>query len=139
MTIANRVIPRTVPVRRGPWVTAAAAILIIEGVVAIAYLPMMGDGRLFAYAAGIAIANIATGIGLLRLSGWARLVAAVLAAIWTFVDVTSLLGTILAAPASGVTLNPFAPVELILSLVVLFAVMRRWPARTRQPSRSHPV
>lgn len=64
--------------------------------------------------------NVAAGIGLLRLRGWARPVALALS---SFV----LLFMYAAAVANGVWLGLDWP-GVVGYLVVLFAVLRRWPA-----------
>ena len=68
---------------RGRWVTAAAVILVAFGVLAILYA--VTDGRLHVAIPNrghpswpLAVLNLAAGIGLFRLHGWARIVAGLL-------------------------------------------------------------
>jgi hypothetical protein len=68
---------------RGAWVTVASLILIVGGVVELAYAPILAGDRLPGNALLILIAThsvlcIATGIGLLRLRDWARFAAGAL-------------------------------------------------------------
>jgi hypothetical protein len=116
--------------RRGGWVTAAAVILLLEGGLGIAYAPNLIGGDLGSFftvgivIVSIAVASIAAGIGLLRLYGWARLGAGALAAI---------LLVLMYAPALVVSMGhgawlSFDMIWIVGFLVVLYAVIWRWPA-----------
>jgi hypothetical protein len=116
--------------RRGAWVTAAAVILMIEGGLGLLYVPnLMGGGLGPLQPVGILIGGVsalcfAAGIGLLRLYGWARLAAGALAAVsLVFMYAPALV----VAVAHGVWLG-FDWLGIVGFLVVLFAVVRRWPA-----------
>jgi hypothetical protein len=116
--------------RRGRWVTAAAAILIVYGALGILYAPFLAGGAVWTFlGVGIsaltvlAVLNIATGIGLYRLHGWARLAAGLLSA-------SSLLFTHAPALTAVVANGAWSGIDwlgIVGSLVVLFAVLRRWP------------
>ena len=73
---------------------------------------------------GLAVLNVAAGIGLLRLDGWARPVAGALS---SFVLLFMYAPALTAAVANGVWLG-FDWLGVVGYLVVLFAVLRRWPA-----------
>ncbi len=68
--------------------------------------------------------NVAAGIGLLRQRGWARPVAGALS---SFVLLFMYAPALTAAVANGVWLG-FDWLGVLGYLVVLFAVLRRWPA-----------
>jgi hypothetical protein len=74
--------------RRGRWVTAAAVILVVYGGLGIVYAPLLGGAGWTFLGAGIStvtilgVLNVATGIGLLRVHGWARITAALLSGGW---------------------------------------------------------
>ena len=128
MSAANdRTEPRP---RRTGWVTAAAAILLVEGGLGILYGPSPVGGDLGSYLgvgiviAGIGVLNIAAGIGLLGLHGWARLAAGVLAA----ASLVFMYAPALAASASHGVWFGFDWLGIVGFCVVLFAVVRRWPA-----------
>jgi hypothetical protein len=73
---------------------------------------------------GLAVLNIVSGSGLLRLHGWARLAAGALAAVsLVFLYAPALV----VAVANGAWLS-FDWLGIVGFLVVLFAVVRRWPA-----------
>jgi len=116
--------------RRGRWVTAAAAILVLFGGLGILYAPLLSGGAAWTFlGVGVsvmtitAVLNIATGIGILRLSGWARLAAGLLSAFWLVVICAPAL---MAAVANGVW-SGIDWLGIAGNLVVLFAVLRRWP------------
>ena len=115
---------------RGRWVTAAAVILVAEGLLAILYLPGLTASSTWPLPTvaipigGLAVLNLAAGIGLLRLRGWARPVAL---AVSSFVLLFMYAPALTAAVANGVWLGFDWP-GIVGYLVVLFAVLRRWPA-----------
>ncbi len=106
-------------------------ILVVHGGLGILYAPFLAGGALWTFlGVGIsaltilALLNIATGIGLLRLGGWARLAAGLLSAFWlSFMHAPALV----AAVANGVW-SAFDWLGVVGYLVVLFAVLRRGPA-----------
>ena len=116
--------------RRGRWVTAAAVILVAEGLLAILYLPGLAASSTWPLPTvaipigGLAMLNVAAGIGLLRQRGWARPVAGALS---SFVLLFMYAPALTAAVANGVWLG-FDWLGVLGYLVVLFAVLRRWPA-----------
>lgn len=118
--------------RRGGWVTAAAAILLVEGGLGILYTPLLTGSDLGSLEpagiliVGVAALSIVAGIGLLRLHGWARLAAGALSAVGlVFMDAPALIF----AMSQGARLDFALPWPGIVGyLVVLFAVVRRWPA-----------
>ena len=72
----------------------------------------------------LAVLNIVTGIGLLRLYAWARLAAGLLSAFGLlFVHAPALMAAVANGDWSGIDW-----LGIVGSLVVLFAVLRRWPA-----------
>jgi len=116
--------------RRSGWVTAGAVILLVHGGLGITYAPVLTDGGLgplqpvVVLIVGVSVLTIAAGFGLLRLHGWARLLAGVLAAVsLAFMYAPALL----TAVAHGGWLD-IAWLGVVAWLVVLFAVVRRWPA-----------
>jgi hypothetical protein len=116
--------------RRGAWVTVAAVVLVVEGALGILYVPYLvgGDlGRLQPVGflvAGLSALTFAAGIGLLRLYDWARIAAGALA----FVSLAFMYApALVVAVEHGVWLG-FDWVGIVGFLVVLFAVVRRWPA-----------
>jgi len=111
-------------------VTAAAVILLVQGGLGITYAPVLMDGGLgplqpvVVLIVGVAVLTIAAGIGLLRLHGWARLLAGALAAFsLVFMYAPVLLTTVAHGGWLDVTW-----LGVVAWLVVLFAVVRRWPA-----------
>ncbi len=116
--------------RRSRWVTSAAVFLVVYGGLAILYLPGLTSSSMWPFhplvllVVGLAVLNIAAGIGLLLLRGWARLVAG---AFSSFVLLFMYAPAFLAAVANGVWLGFDWP-GVVGYLVVLFAVRRRWPA-----------
>lgn len=120
--------------RRGPWVTAAAVILVVyDGLLGIVYAPILTGGAWWTFlSVGIsaltivAVLSLATGIGLLRLHGWARSAAVLLSAF-------GLLSMHVPALAAAVANGAWGGIDwlgIVGTLVVLFAVLRRWPAET---------
>jgi hypothetical protein len=116
--------------RRNGWVTAAAVVLLVEGGLGIMYVPTLVGGDLGSLQSvgilivGLAVLNIVSGSGLLRLHGWARLAAGALAAVsLVFLYAPALV----VAVANGAWLS-FDWLGIVGFLVVLFAVVRRWPA-----------
>jgi hypothetical protein len=81
--------------------------------------------------AAYSVANIAAGIGLLRLAGWARLLAGALS---SFALVTMYAPTLLAAVADGAW-SRIDWLGLAFNVVVLFVVLRRWPAGRAHETR----
>jgi hypothetical protein len=114
--------------RRGQWVTAAAVILVAEGSLAILYLPGLMASSMWPLPTvaipigALAVLNVAA--GLLRLRRWARSVAL---AVSSFVLLFMYAPALTAAVANGVWLGFDWP-GVVGYLVVLFAVLRRWPA-----------
>ncbi len=113
--------------------TAAAAVLLVEGVLGILYLPNLIGGDLRSslgvgiLVTGIAALNLVASIGLLRRRAWARLAAGAVAALsLVFMYAPALV----VAAAHGVWLGFDWP-GIVGYLVVLFAVMRRWPPKPR--------
>jgi hypothetical protein len=129
VSVASR--SRTQCRRRGPWVTAAAVILVVyDGLLGIVYAPILtGDAWWTFLSVGIsaltivAVLNIATGIGLLRLHGWARWAAVLLSG---FGLALKLEPAFSAGVEDGAWFVDW--LGIVGSLVVLFAVLRRWPA-----------
>ena len=74
---------------------------------------------------GLSIVSIATGVGLLRLSGWARVAAGALACLSLSLYATTLVAVLLGDRPSVDWLG------LVGSLVIVFAIARRWPATAR--------
>ena len=105
-------------------------ILVAEGLLAILYLPALIASSMWPLPTvaipigGLAVLNVAAGIGLLRLRGWARPVAGALS---SFVLLFMYAPALTAAVANGVWLGFDWP-GVVGYLVVLFAVLRRWPA-----------
>lgn len=117
--------------RRGRWVTAASVILLVYGGLSILYAPLLTGGPVWTFlGVGIStltilgVLNVVTGIGLFRLDGWARLAAGVLSAVGLVFLHTP---TLMAAVAHGVW-SGIDWLGIVGTLVVLFAVLRRWPA-----------
>ena len=116
---------------RSPWVTAAAVILAVSGGLGIIYAPFLAGGAVWRFLGFgvsshtiVGVLSIATGIGVLRLYGWARIAAVFLAAY-------GLLFLHLPALAAAVTNGAWYAIDwlgIVGNLVVLFAVLRRWPA-----------
>lgn len=120
--------------RRGAWVTVAAVVLMVEGGPGLLYVPNLvgGDlGRLQPVGflvGGVSALSIAAGVGVLRLYGWARLAAGALA----FVSLVFMYApALVVAVEHGVWLGFDWP-GVVGYLVVLFAVVRRWPAEQRR-------
>jgi hypothetical protein len=115
--------------RRSRWITAAAAILVAEGGLGILYLPVLTSSSMWPLQplailiVGLSVLNVAAGIGLLFLRGWARLVAGALS---SFVLLFMYAPALMAAVANDVWLG-FDWLGIVAYLVVLFAVQRRWP------------
>jgi len=118
--------------RRGRWVTAAGVVLVFYGGLGIVYAPFLTGGAVWTFlGVGVstltilAVLNIATGIGLLRLDGWARLAAGALSSFGLlFLHAPALM----AAMANG-TWSGIDWLGMVGSFVVLFAILGRWPAR----------
>ena len=116
--------------RRGRWVTAAAVILVVYGGLGILYAPFLTGGVVWTFV-GLGISaltiisalSIVTGIGLLRLDGWARL-AAILVSTYglLFMHAPALMAAVVNGAWSGIDW-----LGILGNLVVLFAVLRRWP------------
>lgn len=116
--------------RRGPWVTTAALVLVAEGLLVIPYLPALTASSmgplppLAILIGGLAVLHVAAGIGLLRLYGWARLAASILSACGLlFVHTPALMAAMSNGAWSGIDW-----LGIVGTFVVLFAVLRRWPA-----------
>jgi hypothetical protein len=115
---------------RDGWVTVAAAFLLLEGALGILYAPLLVGGDLRSFATvgivivGIAILSIAAGIGLLRLHAWARFAAGALAVF----SLVFMYAPALAASVSHGAFLGFDALGVAGFVVVLFAVVRRWPA-----------
>ena len=111
--------------------TAAALILVVYGGLGTLYGPFLAGGALWTFL-GVGISaltvfsalNIATGAGLLRLDGWARPAAGLLSA---FALVLMHAPALAAARATGVW-SGIDWLGIVGNIVVLFAVLRRWPA-----------
>lgn len=123
---------------RSAWISAAAVLLVVQGVLGFVYAPMLAGGGsieisptvLLVWA--LAAANTATGLGLLRLQAWARVAAGTIAAgSLLLVDVPGLLS----AAERGAALTADV-LGLLTSLIVLFAVLRRWPGDPERSQRS---
>ena len=115
--------------RRGAWITAAAVVMLVEGGLGILYVPSLVGGDLGPLQpvgiliSGVSALSIAAGFGLLRLYGWARLAAGALAGIaLVFMYAPALV----VAVSHGAWLD-FAWLGIVAYLIVLFAVVRRWP------------
>ena len=116
--------------RRGRWVTAASVILLVYGGLGILYAPLLTGAAVWTFlGVGIstltilAVLNVVTGIGLFRLDGWARLAAGVLSAVGlVFLHAPALMAAVANGVWSGIDWLGIAG-----TLVVLFAVLRRWP------------
>jgi hypothetical protein len=115
--------------RLSGWIAAAAAILVAYGLLVIPDLPALAAGSAgqiptaAILIGGLAALHVAAGIGLLRRSGWARLVAGA---------VSSFALVFMYAPATAVAVaNGVWPgiqlAGIVGYLVVLFAILRRWP------------
>lgn len=123
--------PKRPPGRRNSWVTAAAGVMVVSGALGIVYAPFLAGGAAWRFLGlGIStytivgVLHIATGIGLLRPSSWARPAAILLAAyVLLFVHAPALI----AAAGSG---SWFAVdwLGFLGALVVLLAVLRHWPS-----------
>jgi hypothetical protein len=113
-------------------------ILVVYGGLGILYAPLLAGGAAWTFlGVGVSLATIpavlsvATGIGLLRLHGWARLAAGLLAAYGlVFVDMPALIAT--ASNGAWTGFDWLGAVGnlclgIVGNLVVLFAVLRRWP------------
>jgi hypothetical protein len=116
--------------RRDAWVTAAAVVMLLEGGLGILYVPnlMGGDLRqlqsVILLIGGVSALCFAAGVGLLRLDGWARFAAGGLAAVsLLFMYAPALV----VAMEHGVWLG-FDWLGIVGFLLVLFAVVRHWPA-----------
>ena len=127
--------PRTgVGLHRNGWITAAAVVLLVEGGLGILYLPSLVGGDLGPLQpvgmliGGVSALSIAAGFGLLRLYGWARLAAGALAAI----ALVFMYAPALAVAVSHGAWLDFAWLGIVAYLVVLFAVVRRWPAEEKR-------
>ena len=125
------VTPRTVESpRRNKWISVAAMILIVEGGLAMLYAPIFTGSSLWPPSAllmvvlGLGVLNVTAGVGLLRLSHWARPTAGVLAAgILLFLYAPAFI----VALSRGVGLG-FDWLGIVGYVVVLVAVVRHWPA-----------
>lgn len=118
---------------RGRWLTAAALLLIANGIVGILYGPVLTGstpvflGLGFTVLTIVGVAAIVVGVGLLRVDAWARGVAALVAALGlAFVQAPGLMALMADGDASSVDWP-----GLVANLVVLFAVLRRWPPPAR--------
>lgn len=122
------------PARRSGWVTAAAAILVVQGVIGFAYLPLLAGGSLeqiqpfLILLVTVSVLHLAAAIGLFRLRDWARFLAGLLAAV---VLVFMYAPALVVAVSHGVWLG-FAWLGTVGNIVVLFAVARRWPAEQKR-------
>lgn len=116
--------------RRGPWVTAAAVVLVVYGGLGIIYVPFLIGGSPWPVQSAellvvsFLVLHVAAGIGLLRLHGWARLAAG---AISSFALLLMYAPALMSVVASGAWSGLDLP-GIVGYLVVLFAVLRRWPA-----------
>jgi hypothetical protein len=117
--------------RPSPWLPAAAAISIAGGGIALlaildavvgAALPPV---HLLGIGLGLSILSIATGVGLLRGLGWARIAAAALAGLELFLAGSTLIGLASGGEPSWLGLVT-GLAEVVACLIVLFAVTRRW-------------
>lgn len=115
---------------RGRWVTLASVILVVFGGLGILYGPFLTGGAVWTFL-GVGISsltilaalNLVTGIGLLRLYAWARIAAGLLSAVGLLlVHAPALMAAVAHGDWSGIDWLGIAG-----SLVVLFAVLRRWP------------
>jgi hypothetical protein len=105
-------------------------ILVVYGGLGVVYGPLLAGGAVWTFLGWpvsaqtiLAVLSIATGIGLLRLYSWARPVAVLVAAFGlVFVHAPALLG----AAANGAW-YAIDWLGLAGNVVVLFAVLRRWP------------
>lgn len=120
--------------RRNDWVTAAAAILFVQGGLGILYAPSLMDGGLgplqpvAIVIVGVSALGIVAGIGLLRLDEWARFAAGAL-------SVVALV--LMYAPVLVVAVTHGAWLDLgwlgaAGDAAVPFAVLRRWPTGLRR-------
>lgn len=116
---------------RGRWVTVAAVILVVFGGLGILYGPFLTGGAVWTFL-GVGISsltilaalNLVTGLGLLRLYAWARIAAGLLSAVGLLhLHAPALMAAVARGDWSGIDWLGIAG-----SLVVLFAVLRRWPA-----------
>jgi hypothetical protein len=116
--------------RRGRWVTAAAVILVVYGGLGILYVPFLMGGSPWpihfaeVLVLSVLVLHVAAGIGLLRLHGWARLTAGAISSFGLlFMYAPALMAVVANGAWNGINLP-----GLVGYLVVLFAVLRRWPA-----------
>ncbi len=115
---------------RSRWVTAAAVVLVVSGGMGIVYAPFLTGGAVWRFLGfGISshtivgVLSIATGIGVHRLYGWARIAAVLLSAY-------GLLFLHLSALAAAIANGAWYAIDwlgIVGTVVVLFAVLRRWP------------
>lgn len=116
--------------RRGGWVTAAAAVLIVQGGLGLAYLPILGGGDLHPLVLLVLSASVlglAAGVGLLGLRRWARYAAGATACYSLFWFATTIGDAVTRASWSA-----FDVMSLAANLFVLFVILRRWPPRVRR-------
>jgi hypothetical protein len=120
--------------RRSTWVIAAAVILVVEGGLGLASAPsLIGDGSgpitaTFIVLMSFAATFLVAGLGLFRMSGWARLVAGVLS---VFSLAFTYAPELISSVANGVRPSLSWLGGLAGCLVILFAVVRRWPRELR--------
>ena len=113
--------------QRSAWLTAAAVIAFVGGCWSLLYVPILIGGPLFPSVLFLSfpVLSIAAGVGLLRRLGWARFLAAALAAYEVFIEVTTLARLVAEATVLPADLV-IGLLDLGACLVVLFAVTRRW-------------
>ena len=119
---------------RSGWLTAAAAILVVEGALGLLYLPIIdGWGPWLVLVAGISIGSIAAGAGVLRRRAWARILAAAIAGVSLALNALAAVGSLWgSALGVAIAFDPLLPVSLVVWLVVAFAVARRWSSAPRE-------
>jgi hypothetical protein len=117
--------------RRSAWVTGAAVLLVVQGALGIVYAPGLAGGGSVQVTPAVmlvwafAAANVAAGLGLLRFHAWARIAAGAIAAVsLLLMEVPALVA---AAERGAWPSVDGLGLALATHLVVLFAVVRRWP------------
>lgn len=106
------------------WLRAAVVILALNGLIVLVSIPILGSTIILWIVLGLG--RLVAAVGVVRRLDWARSLGVLLAAVGIAFDLGGLVGAL--APADPTTIA-IAGVSLGAWIVVLFALLRRWPAR----------
>lgn len=104
------------------WLRAAALILAANGLIVLVYAPIMGPTAILWALLGLG--RLAAAVGVVGRHGWARSLGVLFAVVGAAIDAGGLLGV--PVPADSLA-RVIAAISLVTWLVVLFALLRRWP------------